>query len=49
MSKKLKLLLLLIIMSLLQNNVLSDDNKLAFDFKFSDLDGASLNLSEYKG
>ena len=36
-------------MSLFQNNVLSDGNKLAFDFKFNDLNGASLNLSEYKG
>ena len=36
-------------MSLFQNNVVSGDNKLAFDFKFIDLDGSPLNLSEYKG
>ena len=29
-------------------SVLGDYNKLAFDFKFNDLDGSPLNLSEYK-
>ena len=49
MLKKLKLFLLLIMISFLGNNKVSADyDKLAYDFKFKDLDGSALNLSEYK-
>ena len=34
--------------SLFNNNVLGSYDKLAYDFKFKDLDGSDLNLSEYK-
>ena len=41
---------ILFIMIFFSGNVLSADyKKLAYDFKFNDLDGSSLNLSEYKG
>ena len=46
---KLKLFLLLIMISFLGNKVSADYDKLAYDFKFKDLDGAAINLSEYKG
>ena len=49
MLKKLKLFLLLIMISLLGNKVNANYDKLAYDFKFKDLDGSALNLSEYKG
>ena len=49
MLKKFKLFSLIIIMSFLGNNVNADYEKLAYDFKFKDLDGSALNLSEYKG
>ena len=43
-------LFILFIMIFFSGNVLSADyKKLAYDFKFNDLDGSSLNLSEYKG
>ena len=48
MLKKLKLFLLLIMLSFLGNKVSADYDKLAYDFKFKDLDGNALNLSEYK-
>ena len=48
MLKKLKLFLLLIMISFLGNKVSADYDKLAYDFKFKDLDGSALNLSEYK-
>jgi len=48
MLKKLKLFLLLIMISFLGNKVSADYDKLAYDFKFKDLDGNALNLSEYK-
>ena len=35
--------------SFLGNNVTADYDKLAYDFKFKDLDGSTLSLSEYKG
>ena len=35
--------------SFLENKVSADHDKLAYDFKFNDLDGNALNLSEYKG
>ena len=49
MLKKLKLFLLLIMISFLGNKVGANYDKLAYDFKFKDLDGSALNLSEYKG
>ena len=49
MLKKLKLFLLLIMISFLGNKVSADYDKLAYDFKFKDLDGSALSLSEYKG
>ena len=49
MSKKLKLFLLFIMMSFFGTNLSADYEKLAYDFKFRDLDGSTLNLSEYKG
>ena len=49
MLKKLKLFLLLIMISFLGNKVSADYDKLAYDFKFKDLDGAAINLSGYKG
>ena len=49
MLKKLKLFLLFIMISLLGNTVSANYEKLAYDFKFKDLDGNTLSLSEYKG
>ena len=49
MLKNLKLFLLLIMISFLGNKVSANYDKLAYDFKFNDLDGSALNLSEYKG
>jgi len=49
MLKKLKLFLLLIMISFLGNKVSANYDKLAYDFKFKDLNGSALNLSEYKG
>jgi len=49
MLKKLKLLLLLIMIAFLGNNASADYKKLAHDFKFKDLDGSVLKLSDYKG
>ena len=49
MLKKIKLYLLLIMISLFGNSVSANYEKLAYDFNFTDLDGSVLNLSEYKG
>ena len=49
MLKKLRLFLLIIMISFLSNNVSADYEKLAYDFTFKDLDGSTLSLSEYKG
>ena len=49
MLKKFKLLLLIIMIFASGNNLNADNEKLAYDFSFKDLDGSSLNLSEYKG
>ena len=48
MIKKLKLLVLIIMISFFGNNVSAKYEKLAYDFQFKDLDGSILNLSEYK-
>jgi glutathione peroxidase len=49
MLKKLKLFILIIMISFLSNAVNADYKKLAYDFKFKDLDGSVLSLSDYKG
>ena len=49
MLKELKIFLLFIMISFLGNSVSADYKKLAYDFKFKNLDGGTLNLSEYKG
>ena len=48
MINKFKVLLLIIIMSIFTTNSLTNDNKVAYDFSFNDLDGTLLNLSEFK-
>ena len=48
MFNKIKYLLLIIIMSLFTTNVTGYYDKLVYDFKFNDLDGSPLKLSEYK-
>jgi len=48
MLRKLRLLLLFIMITFLGNYVSANYEKLAYDFKFKELDGSTLNLSEYK-
>jgi len=48
MLRKLKLLLLFIMISFFGNSVSANYEKLAYDFKFKDLDGSTISLSEYK-
>ena len=48
MLKKLKLFLLIIMISFLGNKVSADYDKLAYDFKFKDLDGSTLNVLDVK-
>ena len=48
MFGKIKIVLLIMIMSLFSTNVSGNYDKLAYDFNFNDLDGSLLNLSEYK-
>ena len=45
---KLKLFIFLLMISLFSNQSFSMYDKLAFDFKFDNIDGGSLNLSKYK-
>ena len=49
MLKKLRLFLLIIMISFSSNASIADYEKLAYDFTFKDLDGSALRLSEYKG
>ena len=49
MYKKFKIFLILLMTTLLGNTVDANYDKLAYDFKFKDLDGSNLNLSEFKG
>ena len=49
MLKKIKVILLLMMMSFFGTNVTANYEKLAYDFQFKDLDGSTLSLSEYKG
>ena len=48
MLNKIKYLLLIMLMSFFPTNVTGNYEKLAYNFKFNDLDGSQLNLSEYK-
>ena len=49
MIKLFKVIILLIMISLFGNKLSANYEKLAYDFEFKDLDGSSLNLSDYKG
>ena len=49
MLKKIKVIILIIMISIFGNKVTANYEKLAYDFKFKDLDGSQLSLSEYKG
>ena len=49
MNKKLKLFILTIMISFLSNTSSAKYEKLAYDFKFNDLDGSVLSLSDFKG
>ena len=46
MFTKIKLFLLIILMTLFSSNVLGNYDKLAYDFNFKDLDGTDLKLNE---
>jgi len=48
MFKKIRLLLLIFMISLFGNSLSANYDKLAYDFNFKDLDGSNINLSEYK-
>jgi len=48
MSKKNLSLIFIIMISLFGNKTSANYEKLAYDFKFKDLDGSDLNLSEFK-
>tara|TARA_B100000686_G_scaffold181293_1_gene188240 strand:+ start:1784 stop:2338 length:555 start_codon:yes stop_codon:yes gene_type:complete len=48
MLKKIKILLIILFMTLFSSSAIGDYKKLAYDFNFKDLDGANLNLSEFK-
>ena len=47
--KQFKVIILLIMISLFGNKLSANYEKLAYDLEFKDLDGSSLNLSDYKG
>jgi len=49
MLKKFRLFILFVMISVSENNVNADYEKVAYDFNFKDLDGSPLNLSEYRG
>tara|TARA_B100000029_G_C17570786_1_gene956510 strand:- start:1447 stop:1998 length:552 start_codon:yes stop_codon:yes gene_type:complete len=49
MLKKIKIVILLVMISFFGNKLSANYEKLAYDFNFKDLDGSSLNLSEYEG
>ena len=48
MFSNIKLFLLIILMALFTTKVSGNYDKLAYDFNFKDLDGSTINLSEYK-
>tara|TARA_Y100000590_G_scaffold52651_1_gene55238 strand:- start:640 stop:1191 length:552 start_codon:yes stop_codon:yes gene_type:complete len=49
MLKKIKVIVLLIMISFFGNKVSANYEKLAYDFQFIDLDGSPLSLTEYEG
>ncbi len=49
MLKQIRIIILLLMISFLGNQATANYDKLAYDFKFKDLDGSILSLSEYKG
>jgi len=48
MLSKIKLFILIIMLSFLGNNATAKYEKLAYDFVFKNLDGGTLNLAEFK-
>ena len=48
MINKIKYFILIVFMFSFSSNALAKYDKLAYDFSFSDLDGSSLNLSDFK-
>ena len=48
MSRKYKIFIIVVMIFFFGNNINADYKKLAYDFKFKDLDGSILSLSEYK-
>ena len=46
---KIRIFTLILIMTLFGSVTKANYDKLVYDFKFNDLDGSTLNLSEYKG
>jgi len=48
MIKKFNIFIIIFMISLFGNNVNANYDKLAYDFKFTDLDGSSLNLADFK-
>ena len=49
MLEKIKVIILLIMISFFGNKLSANYEKLAYDFQFKDIDGRPLYLSEYKG
>ena len=49
MLKQIKVIILLVMISFFENQVSANYEKLAYDFKFKDLEGSPLSLSEYRG
>jgi len=48
MIKKFNIFIIIFMISLFGNNVNANYDKLAYDFKFTDLDGSPLNLADFK-
>ena len=48
MLSKIKLFVLIIMITFLGNNATAKYEKLAYDFVFKNLDGGTLNLAEFK-
>ena len=48
MLKKIKVIILLIMISFFGNKVAANYEKLAYDFAFKDLDGSQLNLADFR-
>ncbi len=48
MLRAAKLIIIIIMISFFGNKLEANYDKLAYDFNFSDLDGSTINLSEYK-